>query len=234
MKKLICFIIIAVAAAFVFFTGWTQIKIKPDTIGVVQSKIKGVNPEAVVPGKFTWNWEFLIPTNAKLNVFDYKPYNHTKTITGTVSSGDAFSSTDLLGYRFTYSVTLSYTPEAVVHLLSENSISCQEDLDLYLSNACDAICQKATNYYLNKVSEDSSFKPETIKREELIKGISSYTDFPDLDVLIIALTDYKLPNYVLYNKLQNQNSYFTNTNQTLQPDNASTTEPESQSATKNN
>lgn len=204
MKKLICFIIIAVFSGFVFFTGWTQLKIKPETIGIVQSKIKGINEKPVVPGKYCWNWEFLIPGNASLKVFETKPFNTSKTISGAVANGDAFTGSDLLSYRFTYSLTVSYTPESVVNLIKNNYISNQEDFETYLSNAADYICQSATNYYLSKLTFDSSFKPEYIKRDELIKNINSYKEFPELDIVIISLTDYKLPNYPLYNKLQNQ------------------------------
>lgn len=204
MKKLICLLIIAVFSGFVFYTGWTQIKIKPETIGIVQSKIKGINSNPVVPGKYSWNWEFLIPGNAVLKSFDLKPYNSSKTISGAVANGDAFTTSDLLSYRFTYSITLSYTPESIVNLLKSNFISSQEDFETYLSNAADYICQSATNFYLSKLNFDSTFKPEYIKRDELIKNINSYKEFPELDVVIISLTDYKLPNYPLYNKLQNQ------------------------------
>ena len=212
MKKFFCFLLLLIAGGYIFFTGWIQIKVKPDTIAVVQSKIRGIINKPVISGNFTWYWDFLIPGNAKLNVFDLKPYNTEKTITGAISEGNAFTSGDLLSYSFTYSITISYTPDSIVKLLKDNHISNNEDLEQYLNNATASICQAATSYYLTKNKNDSSFMPEFVKREDLIKAINSYKDFPYLDVVIISLTDYKLPNKILYEKLMNENFNKTENN----------------------
>ena len=61
----------------------------------------------------------------------------------------------------------------------------------------------AADYYLRRSMADSSFNPQSVKRDELISAIASYKDFPEIDVTIFALTDFKLPNYNLYNKQKN-------------------------------
>ena len=119
MKNIISFLILLIFAAFVFFIGWTQIKVKPGTIGVVESKTGGINSNLIIPGNFSWHKEFLIPTNASINKFEYKPYNGTKTITGTRGQGGDFS--------FSFQISLSYEPQIIINLLKDNKISNQQD-----------------------------------------------------------------------------------------------------------
>ena len=74
MKKAVrsfitCLVILVIFGGAVFFIGWTQLRIKPDCVGVIKSKTSGVQKKPVYPGMFSWNWEFLIPTNADLKLF---------------------------------------------------------------------------------------------------------------------------------------------------------------------
>lgn len=231
MKSKIAFFILLIAAGFVFYLGWTQIKIKPGTFGVVQSKIGGINQKAVIPGEFSWNWDFLIPTNAKLTVFDSKPVNKTTKISGNFQSYDLNGNySDYLNYYFNFSISLSFTPEAVVSLLQENYVSDDEDLHAYLSNVADSLAQMAADYYLRRSMADSSFNPQSVKRDELISAIASYKDFPEIDVTIFALTDFKLPNYNLYNKQKNMISPFESSEESTS-DNESDTKDYSSKST---
>lgn len=201
MKSKLAFFVLLLFSGFIFYIGWTQIKIKPDSFGIVQSKTSGIEEKAVIPGEFSWYWQFLIPTNANLNIFSYKPFNSNTKIAGNFQSYDINGNySDLLNYYFNFSISISYTPEAIIKLLKENYISNEEDLQSYLKNAADSISQMASNYFLQRSMADSSFNPQSLKRDELISATSSYKDFPFLDVTIFALTDYKLPNYNLYNR----------------------------------
>ncbi len=208
MKNRIAFLILLIFGGCVFYFGWTQIKIKPDTCGIVQSKIGGINDKIVIPGEFSWYWDFLIPSNAKLNVFEMKPYNTTKKISGNFQSYDSNGSyNDYLNYYFDYSISFSYTPEAILHLLKENYISDNEDFKIYLDNAAASLAQIASDYFLKRSAADSSFNPQSVKRDELVAAIASYKDFPELDLTIFSLTDFKLPNYNLYNRQKYTSSF---------------------------
>ena len=93
MKKfLACVFILAVFTGAVFYVGWTQFRVKPDTIGIVVSKTSGVDEKPVLNGEFAWHWQFLLPTNATLKTFHIKPYSTQKTISGTLPSGEAYAS----------------------------------------------------------------------------------------------------------------------------------------------
>ena len=107
MKKfLACVLILAVFAGFVFYTGWTQFRVKPDTIGVVVSKTSGVDSKPVLNGEFAWHWQFLLPTNAELRTFEIKPVNVTKEVNGCLPSGEAYASIYGVEKLFDYSYNL--------------------------------------------------------------------------------------------------------------------------------
>ena len=93
MKKfLACVFILAVFSGVVFYFGWTQFRVKPDTIGIVVSKTHGIDDKPVLNGKFSWHWQFLLPTNAELRTFEIKPVNVTKEVSGCLPSGEAYAS----------------------------------------------------------------------------------------------------------------------------------------------
>ena len=185
MKNFICFVILLIFAAFVFFIGWTQIKVKPGTVGVVQSKTGGIDKKPVIPGKFSWHKEFLIPSNAKLNVFDVKPYNGTKTINASRGGGNDF--------MFTFQISLAYDPLIIVDLLEENKVSCQEDMEQYLDGAAAYLAQKAADYCITRFSKEPLFSPESVTISELTSAVAFYKTYPEFDINVLAITDYKLP-----------------------------------------
>lgn len=204
MKNLICFLIFVIFCGVVFFTGWTQIKVKPDTIGIVQSKTGGINQKPVIPGQFSWHKEFLIPTNAEINKFKNQPFNTTKTISGkrTAFSSENYSNIkDILDYQFTFQISLSYTPDVLVNLINENIISNQEDLEKYLDGVSAYLAQRTANYFLQELNKNPDFRPEEIRLIDLLGYIGFYKEYPDFDVTVLALNNYKLPYYSIYDSI---------------------------------
>lgn len=230
MKKIICLILILGFSGFVFFLGWTQIKVKADTIGIVQSKTGGISKNIIIPGKFSWHKEFLLPTNAITKTFTDKPHNSTKTISGKTSF-KAKEDNQLynLDYSFSYSLTITLSPESILSLYEKKSISSDEDLSKFLENCSEYICQQATSYFIQKYQENNLFNPHTIQREELIRTIKIYNDYPELDLTVIALNDYKInkipviPEVQIVDKLPATNSEPVQQNQ--QTAQTSTTTP---------
>lgn len=181
MKNFICFLIILIFGAFVFFVGWTQIKVKPGSIGIVQSKTGGVSKNLVIPGKFSWHKEFLIPTNAQIQKFEYKPYNGSKTITGKRYTGD---------YTFTFQISLSYEAELIADLLNDNKISNQDDFESYLDGVASYLAQRAADYILIKFNQDPYFSPQSLTISELVSALAFYKEYPDFDINVLAISDY--------------------------------------------
>lgn len=209
MKKFnLCLLILILFGAFVFYTGWTQRKVDADKIGIVISKTGGVCEEPLIPGQFNWHWEFLLPTNAKIKQFTIEPVNVTKTVRGQLPSGDLytsiFSSQDSFSYYFTFSLSVTLSPEAIVSLYKENKISSNEDLIAYMNGACDSIAQLATDYYLSKSRENPDFNLEKIRRDDVIRAVQTYKEYPEIELSTFALVESKVPDYNLYRRLQYQ------------------------------
>ena len=208
MKKfLACVFILAVFTGVVFYIGWTQFRVKPDTIGIVISKTNGVDDKPVQNGEFAWHWQFLLPTNATLKTFHIKPVNVQKTVSGTLPSGKAYAAVygadGLFDYSFTFDISLTVSPEAVVELMKLNKITDDSDLSVYLEGAAGTLAQHAVSYILSRAEGNSSFRIESLRREELLRGIQIYKDFPEIDVSVFSIQSSKLPDYNMYRKISN-------------------------------
>lgn len=206
--------ILLIFSGVVFYFGWTQFKVKADYVGVVISKTNGIEKEPVKNGEFSWYWQFLLPTNATLKSFSIKPVNVTKNISGELPSGNVYSSiynsADHFSYSFDFSISLTVAPEMIPELLEQNKITNDEDFFAYLNNAADSIAQITANYLLGQAQENPNFRPESVRRDDLLKSIKIYKEFPEVDVTVLAVTSSKIPDFSLYKKLQNQ--FLTNQN----------------------
>lgn len=212
MKKfLACIFILAVFTGIIFYIGWTQFRVKPDTVGIVISKTSGINEKPVLNGEFAWHWQFLLPTNATLKLFHIKPVAVEKTVSGCLPSGPAYASIygaeGLFDYSFTFDIQLTLSPEALVELMQQNKIADDSDLPLYLEGAAASMAQHAAAYILNKAESNSAsklpFRIEALRREELLRGIQIYKDFPELDVTVFSIKSSKLPDFNMYKKISN-------------------------------
>lgn len=207
-KFLISLFIVVLFSGFVFYLGWTQIKVAPDEVGVVISKTGGIDEELVLPGVLTWKKEFLLPTNAELKTFKIKPLNQVKEVSGELPSASYYSSAlgnnDIFSYNFKYSISITVSPESLVELLKLNKITCSEDLCEYLSGAADTIAQIATDYILKKAQENPDFRVESLRRDDLFRGLQIYKEFPEIEISVLSVTSSKIPDFRLYKKLQNK------------------------------
>lgn len=209
MKKFLASVfILLVFGGAVFYIGWTQFKVKADYIGVVVSKTNGIDKIPVENGKFSWHKEFLLPTNATIKLFSIQPVNVNKTVSGELPSGSVYSaifnSNDNFSYSFDFSISVTLAPEKIPELLQDNKISGNEDLQQYLEKACDTIAQLSADYILKKVSENPMFRSESIRRDDILRSIQIYKEFPEIDITAFSVLNTKLPDYVLYTKIQEQ------------------------------
>lgn len=209
MKKfLICLTILGIFGLFIFFVGWTSIRVKPMQVGIVTSKTGGVSENPVVNGKFAWHKEFLLPTNAILNCYTLEPLNTNKTVTGALASGEVYTgvlgSVNSFGYEFNYSMNISVSEEDLVDLIKKNKVKTQEDLNNYLSVSGDVIAQLTTDYLLKKLEENPRFSVESIRRDDLTKALRIYQECPEVQLSLFAITSSKVPDYDLYKKVRSQ------------------------------
>ena len=208
MKKfLACLFILAIFTGAVFYVGWTQFRVKPDTIGIVVSKTNGVDDKPVLNGEFAWHWQFLLPTNATLKSFQIKPFTVQRTVSGCLPSGEAYASIynaqGLFDYSFTFEISLTLAPEALVELMKQNKITDDADLNVYMDSAAGTLAQHAAAYILSRAESNNAFRVESLRREEILRGIQIYKDFPELDVTVFSVQNSKLPDYNMYKKISN-------------------------------
>ena len=206
MKKfLISLFILIIFSAFVFFFGWTQYRVKPGEFGVVISKTNGIDETPIQNGEFSWYWQFLLPTNAILKTFSVQPIFVTKQIKGTLPSGEfyaSFNQKETFDYSFEFSMSLTVSEQNVITLLKENKITTQNDLSQYISNCADTIAQLAASFYLKKIQDNPNFRPESVKRDELLREIKFYEDCPLIELMNFSLVSSKVPDFELYDKLK--------------------------------
>ncbi|MCQ2584653.1 MAG: hypothetical protein MJ185_03595 [Treponema sp.] len=207
MKKFfVCLFIIAIFGCFVFIIGWTQIKVKPDTFGIVVSKLHGIDSEIAQNGKFTFHKDFLLPSNAKLIQFKKKPFFIEKTVSGSLPSAEIYAGKSLydFSYGFTFDIEAHVEPEDVRNLMIKNLISDQENLEKYMETNLQAVAQETAAYYLSRASEEPLFMPESVTIVDIYKKCRFYEKYPDFQIDVIALKDSKIPDYELYRNIRNR------------------------------
>lgn len=209
MKKLLknllaCLIILMIFSGAVFFIGWTQWRIAPNSIGVLKSKTGGILNAPIYPGKFSWHWEFLLPTNAELKVFELKPYEVNRKISGELPSGEVYSSAINgrvdFSYSFDYDFSLKISADSIIKLLQQLVISDQEGLQRYVDQVCDSGAKMLTSEIMKKIEKDSSYRPETLTQAELSALVDFSEKFPLVEFNSISIRKASCPDYALYEK----------------------------------
>lgn len=203
MKKFFAaLIIVAVFSSVVFYLGWSEFKVVPDTCGVLVTKTHGIDSMPIENGKFYWRWQAAIPKNAKIKTFTIKPYFTTQTVSGSLPSGDVYGSNlgtpSAFDYRFTFNITVFTTPEFIVELFKQSKISNDEDLQNYLKDAASTISQLSSSYILEKCKADNNFRPESIRMSDMFKYISYGDNFPYVEVENFSISSSKIPDFKLY------------------------------------
>ena len=211
MKRFfICVLILTLFFFAIFFVGWSQFRVKSGMTGVVVSKTGGINEKPVVNGVFSWNKEFLLPSNANLLLFSIEPLTVTKNIRGSLPSSQFY---ELLGkdydfsYNFNFEICITISPEGIVQLLKENVISSEESLKDYMQTSASLIAERASDYYLKKAVSSKSFRPEQVRREDLYRSLKLYEECPWIELSLFSVLDYEVPDFELYEKVRS--NYFS-------------------------
>ena len=73
---------------------------------------------------------------------------------------------------------------------------------------------------------------ESVRREDILRNVKLYQDCPEVDLLSFALKESKVPDYMLYRKLQG--SYINNQGSVFEESNSLENEESAGNLTKNN
>ena len=201
---LICFIILILAAGAVFFIGWTQFRLDTDSVAVLVSKTGGVSKNLIKPGEFSWHWEFLLPTNAKLKIFKMTPYSFRQKISGTLPSGDVYSNlyktSPDFAYNFDLEILLALSEDGLVKLVRDGRLEDQDALEDYLNHASEIVFKEAVNNIISKHNENQPLILELVDYSSLLGDIDISKRFPGVTIEKIDVRDVKVPDFALYEK----------------------------------
>ena len=189
----IILLVLIVAGGVVFYFGWVQIQLPPESYGVIFTKTSGYDPDVVRPGEFTWRWEKLIPTNFTLYRFDLRPRNVQISIRHELPSGELYASVLPESPNFTVEgqleVSFTIEPEALPRLVEEQKLT-PDSLDQFYDAAAQRMAAQGRRVSPETLTFDTS--AEARMRSELS------AELPELQIVSLTLSDLKVPDMELY------------------------------------
>ncbi len=203
--KAIAFVVVmAAAAAAVFFVGWVQIRVPRGSHALLVSKTSGWDEALRSPGTFLWRWEALLPTN--LSVYAYKVASVSKAFSASGSLPDADLYASFLNEKpsFSYAVSgkISASPsvERLPVLVRSRSLLTQASLDSWLetetaragSRVADLIASAAGDVEFEAVLKKGG---EALEKDLLAR---LKPEFPDLVLESVAFESSRFPDFALY------------------------------------
>ncbi len=195
-------LLLAIFAAVVFFIGWIQFLVKPGTVGVMESKTSGLYESPILPGEFAWRWERLLPTNVTMHVFDLTPYQSKQTVSGDLPSASIYRAqlepSPDFSYRIECEVSLSASPDALVTLVKNHSVSDTTELHSLLGTKA-AVIAHFTAEYLIEHNSARNVLPSSLSKNEIEEVLALAGDgLEGIVVDEIKLSSVRIPDYELY------------------------------------
>lgn len=210
MKKLIVILpILVVIAAVIFYFGWIQIQLPENTYAVIFTKTRGWDQQTTEPGRFTWRWERLVPTNLTLHRYTIEPQTTVFRYEGELPSGSLYAEgidpRPDFGYEVSFSISFTLDPDALAQLAADQKIT-PELLPEYYDRVSTAIATRATSI-LNTLaqSEDYATMLATVSpeiAEIMIERIAP--QFPELELHRVLPRSVSLPDVELYQMAKEQ------------------------------
>lgn len=200
---IITLILLTGAAGAVFYFGWIQFDLPENTYGVLYSKTSGYDEEVFVPGKFSWRWERVLPTNSELIEVEVKTQSAILEYKGELPSADLYSSTlpNKTDFSINLTVRLSY------RIIEERLPSLIED-GMLKNESLPHFYERIETEYLNLIKEGSkdffiqnlTITNESYKELEGILADKIRSRYSYLDVQSFTVQYISYPDLELYSK----------------------------------
>ncbi|MEE3410945.1 MAG: hypothetical protein VZQ47_03455 [Treponema sp.] len=192
-------------SGFVFYTGWTQFKVDSGNVGIVVSKTGGVNPNPITHDKFSWSWEFLLPTNARVVNFVPKTLSFQKSSSGLLPSGGeyakVFNGAADFSYAFDFSIDVKASIDEICALLKAGEIKSQDDLEKLLERKAENFASLAAQKILSAAL--SSAGTDFSKAQSLVDDAAkeySGAQKGSFEIQSVTLKKFSVPDIALYKK----------------------------------
>ena len=204
MKKLIILLfLLIVVGGVVFYFGWVQIQLDENTYAVIFTKTNGWDEKATAPGRFSWRWQRLIPTNMTLHKYPIEPQSSYFSYSGELPSSDLYAGMiepkPDFSYHVSFTVSFTLRPEGLLHIASEERIV-PDELPEYYERIATSISVSAAAV-LNELSRTEEFgillasvspEVESILLSRVAPG------FPEFEIHRILPSRLELPDVDLY------------------------------------
>ena len=207
MKKTFAsLIVLALVGTSIFFAGWVQFWVPAGKYGVMVSKTGGVNSRAIEPARFRWQWERLLPTNAKLLAFDLSPTTRVVSASGSLPSAEIYGpmleGKPDFSWKLDFAITARIAPDALPGLVNKEAVSDQAALAKFTDALVERIAGDAVKALVADVARDpASFRGIANDRAELAKRvqeIAAKRGTAGIELLSVAVTGVKFPDFALY------------------------------------
>jgi hypothetical protein len=198
-------ILLVIVAVVVFMIGWVQILVKPGQAGVLVTKTNGVSEKLILPGKFSWKWQRLLPTNAQIRVFNMSPYSFVQNVKGQLPSSEIYSKQIKENPDFSYNVSLNIQIKAsekgLSNIVKNTDAKKDDDLKVYLEIRSAVLAKIITDYLFEQALENPKFIANSITKEMLSQIVKiNQNEFENVEITDIAITNAQIPDLDLYNK----------------------------------
>ncbi len=205
MRKIIVSLILLILVALsVFFIGWTTLVIPPGAYAVVLTKSSGWAEAPIPPGKFSWHWERLLPTNMNLFCFQLNPSSHEFSLSGELPQAGLYASfmpeKPDFSYEFRGSLFLRVKASALPGIVRDYSVRDEAGLKLWISQQAQDIAARLSQIVQLRSGESEYgalfASGGKALADNLIAEIAE--DFPRFDILSINIASYRFPDSKLY------------------------------------
>ena len=207
MKKMFAsLIVLALVGGAIFFAGWVQFWVPAGKYGVMVSKTGGVNTHPIEPAQFRWQWERLLPTNAKLLTFDLAPTSRVVSASGSLPSAEIYGpmleGKPDFSWKLDFAITARIAPTALPGLVKSGTVSDQASLAKFADAQVEQIANDAAKALIADMARDlTSFRDIANDRAELAKRvqeIAAKRGTAGIELIAVSVTGAKLPDFALY------------------------------------
>jgi hypothetical protein len=211
-KSVVAFFLLVIASAAVFFVGWVQFSVPPNSYGVLRSKTSGVDPVVLRNGHFRWAWERVLPTNATIELFRIEAIERDIKANGTLPSAEVYStmtgSTTDFSYEITGKLAFMTKSESLPILVAERAVSDQAALDAWeertAAEITDFIARRLRAYAEDPAELDRILGAGSTPR--LIADIERA--FPDVESVSCVVKTARFPDLALYRMAKGLYEYY--------------------------
>jgi len=209
MKKFVFFLFFLLAAGGAgFFFGWAQFSVPPGSFGVMRSKTHGLEANVIKNGELNWFWYKLIPTNAKITVFNINTVKYPIKSSGSLSSGELYMSLAGIQADFSWDIngelSFNINPEHLPAFTDRENINNDADLRTAEKELAERISSRALQRIISYMENADEAKIESMLIGASIPELEEdiYRVFPEIENLNCLIHVNRYPDFVLYRSIK--------------------------------